>query len=118
PARLAPEDVAALGQGEGLVAGVGVVGAPPAAADEAFARFFGADDAQHVGRAVLLGAPGFFADLAGAEDAVLVHPFPDDFGQVFAALVDLRPGFVEKVAAVADDAVLGHVAGHDPVHLL
>src|SRR5215467_12928982 len=46
------EDVAALWQWEGLVAGVGIVGGPAAAADEAFARFFRADDPQHVGRAV------------------------------------------------------------------
>jgi hypothetical protein len=55
-----------------------------------------------VGRTVLLLAAGFFADLAGAEDAVLVHPLPDDFGQVLAAAVDFGPGVVEQFAAVAD----------------
>src|SRR5262249_7057321 len=59
------EDVTALRQGEGLIAGVGVVGDPAAAADEALAGLLGADHAQHVGRAVLLLAAGFFADLAG-----------------------------------------------------
>src|SRR3954453_10559039 len=108
-ALLEPEDVAALGQREGLVTRVGVVEDPAAAADEAFARFFRAVDPQHVRRAVLLGAAGFFADLAGAEDAVLVHPFPDDFGEVFAALVDFRPGLVEQFAALADDRALGHL---------
>src|SRR5262249_28010285 len=77
-ALLQPEDVAALRQREGLVARFRIVGLrfgfPARAADEPFAGFFRPDDPQHVGRAVLLGPPRFLADLAGAEDAVLVHP--------------------------------------------
>src|SRR5262249_45636231 len=108
-ALLQSEDVAALGQRESLIAGVRIVSAPAGAADEPFARFFRPDDPQHVRRAVLLGAAGFFADLAGAEDAVLVHPFPDDLGEVLAALVDLRPGPVQEVAALAHHRRLGHI---------
>src|SRR6202012_869254 len=52
-ALLEPEDVAALRQREGLIARFRIVGLrvgfPAAAADEAFARFFRPDDAQHVG---------------------------------------------------------------------
>src|SRR6185437_772817 len=110
-ALLQPEDVTALRQREGLVARFRVVGLrvgfPARAADEPFAGFFRPDDPQHVRRAVLLGPPRFFADFAGTEDAVLVHPFPDDFGEIFFLLVDLGPGFVEEFARVADHFRLG-----------
>src|SRR5205085_5500144 len=110
-----PEVIAAAWERAADRAGIGrlgVVADPPFAAVHALPALE-LDDAQPVGPAVLALPPGLLADLAGAEALVLVHPRPNLLRQLLAAVVDLVVGLVQQLAAVADDVVLGHLAGHD-----
>ena len=82
-----PELVAAARQRAADLAGVGrlgVVAVPALAAVHPLAALE-LDDPQPVRRAVLALSARLLADLAGAEELVLVHPRPDLLGEVLAA---------------------------------
>src|SRR4029450_2426088 len=123
------ESLDALGEREGLIAGVrrvGVVTVPALAADEALARLPRLDDPQHVRRAVRLGAPRLLADDAGTEHPVVVHPGPDLAGELAPlgvlvlgadVVAHLVEGVAQHVATVGEHLVLGRLAGLDLIPL-
>src|SRR5215208_6728294 len=114
-----PQVVAPAGQraADGTRVGrVRVLPVPTLAAVHALAALQ-LDDPQAVGRAVLVLAPGLLADLAGAEELVLVHPGPDLLGEVLALFLELGGRRVEHLAADPQDLVLGGPARGDLVHV-
>ena len=62
--------------------------------------------------------PGRLADLAGADELVLVHPGPDHLRELLAAVEEVVVGPVEHLAADLQDLLAGHVAGGDLVHVV
>ena len=63
-------------------------------------------------------APGLLADLARAEELVLVHPRPDLLGEVLLLVLERGGGRVQHLAADPQDLVLRGLAGGDLVHVL